>query len=159
MLPPVLPQGRLWPRPDSSPDTAERVLNALGNSGIIRAGVDVQTEDRVEHESDQQGRAGGGDHRGHVIEQAGLGDGGGEVGGVGQGGELIADIRAGDDHTGGDGGIDAQARADAEERKADGGGGGPGGAARQTNDRAEDAAQESFYQSVACSPLHLQPAA
>lgn len=29
-----------------------------------------------------------------VIEQAGLRDGGGEVGGIGQGGELIADIRA-----------------------------------------------------------------
>ena len=119
---------------------AEGILNALSNGGIISAGVNVQAKDRVENEGEQQGRAGGGDHRGDVIEQAGLRDGGGEVGGIGQGGELIADIRAGDDHTGGDGGRDAEARADAEERKTDGGGGGPGGAARHTDDRAEDAA-------------------
>ena len=56
--------------------------------------------------------------------KTGLGNSRGEVGGIGQGGELIADIRAGDDHTGGEGGIDAKARANAEERKTDGGGGG-----------------------------------
>ena len=75
-----------------------------------------------------------------MVEKTGLGNSRGEVGGIGQGGELIADIRAGDDHTGGEGGIDAKARANAEERKTDGGGGGPGGAARHTDDRAEDAA-------------------
>ena len=119
---------------------AERVLNAGGNSGIISAGVDVQTHDGVEDEGDHEGRAGGGDHRGDVVEKTGLGNSRGEVGGVGQGGELIADVRAGDDHTGGEGGVDAKARADAEECKTDGGGGGPGGAARHTDDRAEDAA-------------------
>ena len=119
---------------------AEGVLDALGNSGIVGAGVNVQTENGVEDEGEDQGRAGGGDHRGDVVEKAGLGNSRGEVGGVGQGGELIADIRAGDDHTGGEGGVDAEARADAEERKTDGGGGGPGGAARHTDDRAEDAA-------------------
>ena len=119
---------------------AERVLNGLGDGRIVGAGVDVQAHDGVEDEGDEQSRAGGGDHRGNVVEQTGLGNSRGEVGGIGQGGELIADIRAGDDHTGGEGGIDAKARADAEERKTDGGGGGPGGAARHTDDRAEDAA-------------------
>ena len=75
-----------------------------------------------------------------MVEKTGLSNSSSEVGGIGQGGELIADIRAGDDHTGGEGGIDAKARANAEERKTDGGGGGPGGAARHTDDRAEDAA-------------------
>ena len=120
--------------------TAERVLNALSNSGIVGAGVNVQAEDGVDDQGDDEGRAGGGDHRGDVVEKTGLGNSRGKVGGIGQGGELIADIRAGDDHTGGDGGRDAEARADAEERKTDGGGGGPGGAARHTDDRAEDAA-------------------
>ena len=119
---------------------AERFLDAFGDCSVIRAGVNVQAKDRVENEGEQQGRAGGGDHRGDVIEQAGLRDGGGEVGGVGQGGELVADIRAGDDHTGGNGGGDAEAGTDAEEGKADGGGGGPRGATGHADDSAEDAA-------------------
>ena len=81
-----------------------------------------------------------------MVEQAGVGHAGGEVGGIGQGGELIADISTGDDHTGGHGGVDAQARADAEHRDTDGGGGSPGRAAGKAHDGAQAAAdrQEQF---------------
>ena len=102
------------------------ILNALCNAGIISRGVNIQTENGIDHEGNEEGRAGGGDHRGHVIEQTGVGNAGSEVGGVGQGGELIADIGTGDNHTGGQCGVDAEASTDAEEGKTDGRSGGPG---------------------------------
>ena len=75
-----------------------------------------------------------------MIEKTGVGNAGGKVGGVGQRGELIADISTGDDHTGSDGGIHTETCADTDEGKADGRGGGPGGAAGETDDGAHNAA-------------------
>ena len=106
----------------------------------VAAAAGGHAQDGVGDEGQHEGGGGGGHHGGHVVEQAGLRDGGGQVGGVGQGGELVAHIGAGDGHTGGDGGGDAQAGADAQHGDAHGGGGGPGGAAGQAHNGAQEAA-------------------
>ena len=75
-----------------------------------------------------------------MIEKTGFCNTGSQVGRIGQRREFVTDIRAGDNHTGGDGRIHAQAFADGHERNTDGSGGGPRRTAGQTNDGDEDAA-------------------
>ena len=115
-------------------------LELGGHSGVIVAAAGDKADDGVQDDSNHKGGGGGGHHGGHMVEQAGFRHGGGQVGSVGQGGELVAHIGAGDDHTGGDGWIDAQAGADAQHGNTHSSGGGPGGAAGQAHDGAQDAA-------------------
>ena len=75
-----------------------------------------------------------------MIEQAGVGNSGCQVGGIRQRGELIADICAGDNHTGGQSRVNSKACTDTYESQTDGCRCGPGRTAGKTGDGAEDTA-------------------
>lgn len=115
-------------------------LQLGGYGGIIVAAAGDHTQNGIQNEGDHKGGSGCGHHGGHVVKQAGLGHSGGQVGGVRQRRELVAHVGTGDNHTGGDGGIDAQASTDAEHGDTDGSGSGPGGAAGQAYDGTQDTA-------------------
>ena len=114
--------------------------DTLRNSRIVHAGIDVRAKDCIEHQSDDEGRAGGGNHGAYVIEQAGVGNSGCQVGGIRQRRELIADICAGDNHTGGQSRVNSKACTDTYESQTDGCRCGPGRTAGKTGDGAEDTA-------------------
>ena len=107
---------------------------------IVTRGVDVHTEYRRENQRNHKGRCRRGDHCRHVIEETCAGNRRREVGGVRERRELIAEVCAGDNHAGGDCGVDAETRTDAEEGNADGRRRGPGGTAGKADNRAHDAA-------------------
>ena len=75
-----------------------------------------------------------------MIEESRAGNRRREVSGIRERRELIAEVCAGDNHTGGDCGVDAEPRTDAEEGNADGRRCGPGRTAGKTYNRAHDAA-------------------
>ena len=117
------------------------IANALGNAGVVAFRARVDSQEGVEHERDEEHGTGCGKHGAHVVEQACSRHGGGEVRGVGERRELVADVGARDDHARGEGGVHAQAGANGHERDAHGGRGGPRRSAGPADDGADDAAQ------------------
>ena len=119
--------------------SSERGLQTRRHLRVVTRGVDVDTEYRIENQCNHKGRRRRGDHCRHVIEESRAGNRRREVGGIRERRELIAEVCAGDNHTGGDCGVNAEARTDAEERDTDGCRRGPGGTAGKADNRAHDA--------------------
>ena len=76
----------------------------------------------------------GNHHRLDVCNDVGTSHGGGQIGGVGQGRHLIAEVRAGQDGAGGHSRVHIQAEADAHQGHAHGAHGAPGGTGGQGSD-------------------------
>ena len=112
----------------------------VGHLGIV-AGAPLEGDNRVDDDGDYKAGEGGGDHGPHVIKEPRLGGAGGQVGGVGQGGELVAAAGAGEDHAGHQTRMQAHGLTDGHKRDAKRRHHGPGGAQGDAHNGAEDAGQ------------------
>ena len=128
------------------------VAKGVGNGHIARADragvegaveaeqirVGCQRHQREDRQGDDIGNARGDQHELDVGHDVRAGHSRGQVRGIGQGGHLVAEVGAGNDRAGRDGGVDAQAVGDAQEGNAHGGRRAPGGAGRDGGDGADD---------------------
>ena len=118
----------------------KRGLQSSRHLRVVARGVDVHAEYGVENQSNHEGRRRRGNHCRHVVEETRAGNRRREVGGIRERRELIAEVCAGDNHAGGNSGVDAETRTDAEEGNADGRRCGPRGTAGKADNRTHDAA-------------------
>ena len=117
---------------------AEHGLDRLHLTGIRRLAL-AASDDRVEHQGDEQARSGGVDHVPDVVEQLSPGHGRRQVGGVRQRRHLVAEVGAGDHRPRHPRPGDAEPLPHADEGDAHGGGGGPRRAGGQGHQAADDA--------------------
>ena len=128
--------------------TALRRIQGGGELGhAAHIGTAAMVLHGAEHTKSNQGNGVGdrsGDHHGlYMGHNFGTSHGGGQVGGIRQGGHLIAEVCAGQDGAGGHTGIHAKAKANAHQGHAHGAHGAPGGASSQRGDGADqDAGDE-----------------
>ena len=102
-------------------------------AAVVLGDAQHTEEDDADHIGDGRGQH----HRLDVAHNISTSHGGSQVGGVGQGGHLIAEVGAGEDGAGGHAGVHAQAEADAHQGHAHGAHGTPGGTGGQGGDGAD----------------------
>ena len=102
-------------------------------AAVVLGDAQHTEEDDADHIGDGRGQH----HRLDVAHNISTSHGGSQVGGVGQGGHLIAEVGAGEDRAGGHAGVHAQAEANAHQGHAHGAHGTPGGTGGQGGDGAD----------------------
>ena len=112
----------------------------VGHLGVV-AGAPLEGDDRVNDDGDHKAGEGGGNHGPHMVEKPRLGGAGGQIGGIGQGGELVTAAGTGEDHAGHQARVQAHGLADGHKRDAQSGHHGPRGTQGDAHDGAEDAGQ------------------
>ena len=114
-------------------------VGELGHAAHVRVAAVVlgDAQDTKENNTNDIGDGCGQHHGLHVAHYVGTSHGGSQVGGVGQGGHLIAEVGAGEDRAGGHAGVHAQAEANAHQGHAHGAHGTPGGTGSQGGNGAD----------------------
>ena len=116
----------------------ENVLQPGGPLHVGRSfGPDARQ--RKDHQGDEDAGDGGPQHEADVREEVGARDGRSEVGGVGQRGQLVAEIGAGDDGTGRPALTQSQGLPNADQGHPHGAHGAPARSCRQTHGGTQDA--------------------